>query len=150
MKNEITEKIIAFFEENTDVFNAAVEELDSYNGYLTDDRYYPMECLEEFYSGKDIIYILNRAFFGYDEDNYITDQHGNREHAAFNPNRDYFKYNGYGNLVSTDYIDYSQFLDHYIVQEFLDNRDYIDAIIDNEELTRLFDELEKAEEQEDN
>ena len=36
------------------------------------------------------------------------------------------------------------------IEEFLDNRDYIDTIIDNEDLTRLFDELEKAEEQENN
>lgn len=33
-----TEKIIAWFKENEEVFNDCIEELDSYNGYLGDDR----------------------------------------------------------------------------------------------------------------
>lgn len=41
------EKIKAYFEENEEIFNACIEELDSYNGYLGDDRYYPMDELDE-------------------------------------------------------------------------------------------------------
>ncbi len=43
-----TEKIIAYFEENEDIFNSCIEELDSFNGYLKDNRYYEMELLDEF------------------------------------------------------------------------------------------------------
>jgi hypothetical protein len=103
-----------------------------------------MELLAEFYHDVDPIELLQRAFYGYDLDNWTTDEHGRRENAAFNPNRDYFKYNGYGNLVSTNYPDYSDKLDRYAVEDMLENRVYIDAIDDNEKLAALFDELEEA------
>ncbi|MBP3447776.1 MAG: hypothetical protein J6K51_02005 [Clostridia bacterium] len=63
-------------------------------------------------------------------------------------NRDYFYYNGYGNLVSSDYKDYSTHLDNYAVEAMSENRSYIDSIDNDEELTALFDELEAAAEEE--
>lgn len=141
---EVTAAIIEFFKENEDVFNDCIEELDGYNGYLNDDCYYPMEELDELYIGVEPSEILRRAYYGYDADTYTTDGSGNKEYGQFNPNREYFTYNGYGNLVSTDYKDYSAYLDNYAVEEMSKNRYYINTIVDNEELTRLFDELEKA------
>ena len=145
---EITADIIAYFENNEDVFNDCMEELDNYNGYLSDDRYYSMDELDEFYNGVEPSEILSRAFYGYDSETYTTDSSGNREYGAFNPNRDYFTYNGYGNLVSADYKNYSDKLDHYAVEEMSENRHYIDSIDNDEELTALFDELEAATEEE--
>ena len=141
---KIMEEIIAYFQKHEDIYNAAAEELDSYNGYLGDDRYYSMNELDEFYSGTEPTEILYRAFYGYDEEMWITDASGNREYGPFNPNRDYFRYNGYGNLVSADYKDYTGLLDHYIIESMLENRDCIDAIANNSELSELFDELESA------
>lgn len=141
---KITNEIIAYFEEHEDTYNAAAEELDAYNGYLGDDRYYSMDELDEFYSGTKPSEILARAFYGYDEETYTTDASGNKEYGAFNPNREYFRYNGYGNLVSADYKDYSGLLDHYIIESMLENRNYIDTIDDEPELSELFDELENA------
>ena len=145
---EITADIIAYFENNEDVFNDCMEELDNYNGYLSDDRYYSMDELDEFYNGVEPSEILRRAFYGYDSETYTTDSSGNREYGAFNPNRDYFTYNSYGNLVSADYKNYSYKLDHYAVEEMSENRHYIDSIDNDEELTALFDELEAATEEE--
>ena len=145
---EIIADIIAYFENNEDVFNDCMEELDNYNGYLSDDRYYSMDELDEFYNGVEPSEILRRAFYGYDEETYTTDSSGNREYGAFNPNRDYFTYNGYGNLVSADYKDYSDKLDKYAVESMSENRNYIDSIDNDEELTALFDELEAAAEEE--
>ena len=149
MKEKIIKKIIEYFEENEEVFNQCVEELDSYNGYLGDNRYYSMDELNDFYRDTDPIELLQRAYYGYDADTYTTDGNGNREHGEFNPNRDYFTYNGYGNLVSTDYPDYSGMLDKYIVDDMSENRRWIDTIDENPELSELFDELENAEEQND-
>lgn len=146
--DEIINAIITYFEENEEIFNACIEELDSYNGYLNDDRYYYMEDLNDFYSGTEPLELLNRVFYGYDEDNYITNSYGDKEHREFNPNREYFKYNGYGNLVSSDYKDYSAYLDSYTVESMSENRQYIDTIEENEELTALFDELEQDETEE--
>ena len=147
MKENTIKKIIAYFEENEEIFNSCIEELDSYNGYLNDDRYYSMEELDEFYNGTDPLEILRRAYYGHDADSYHTDSHGNREYAEFNPNREYFTYNGYGNLISTDYKDYSNKLDEYVIEEMSENRSYIDSIESDDELAALFNELEEEEEE---
>lgn len=143
---EVTADIIAFFQEHDDIYNDAIEELDSYNGYLCDDRYFSMDELDDLHSGAEPLEILRRAFFGYDEDTYATDESGNKTYGAFNPNRDYFRYNGYGNLVSSDYKDYSGQLDEYAIESMSENRRYIDSIDDSDELSALFDELEEVEE----
>ena len=141
---KIKDEIIAYFQKHEDIYNEAAEELDAYNGYLGDDRYYSMDKIDEFYNGTEPSEILARAFYGYDEETYSTDASGNREYGPFNPNRAYFCYNGYGNFVSADYKDYTGLLDHYIVESMLDNRNYIDTIDNDPELSELFDELESA------
>lgn len=130
----ITKRIIEYFENNYEVFNVCIEQLDSYNGYLGDNRYLDMDELSIFLEGKDAIDLLNMAYFGEDED-------GSKE-SSFNPNRNYFKFNGYGNLVSANWKDYSAFLDEYAVEAMSENRYEIDAIDENEELVELFDALE--------
>ena len=146
-KETITAEIIAYFEENEDIFNACIEELDGYNGYLGDDRYFEMEMINEFYHGTNPLDVLYRTFYGHDEDNYHTDANGNREYGEFNPNRDYFKFNAYGNLVSTNYPDYSHLLDNYFIEALAENRQSLYEIDGDETLTKLFDELEKLDEE---
>ena len=138
-----TKKIIAYFEENKKLFNRCIEELDGYNGYLCDDRYYSMDDLDELYSGQSATEVLARAFYGYDAETWNTNAHGEKEYGPFNPNRAYFTFNGYGNLVSADYKDYSGHLDGYAVEAMAENRCYIDSIEDDEELSALFDALEE-------
>ena len=144
--NATVNKIIEFFEQNEEIFNSCIEELDSYNGYLTDDRYYYMEDLNEFYHGADPLELLYRVFYGHDE-TYTTDSTGNKTYGEFNPNREYFKYNGYGNLISTDYKNYSDFLNEDLIEELSENKANIYTIEENEELTALFNELEQSEQE---
>lgn len=143
---QITSDIINYFEENEDIFEECIEELDNYNGYLCDDRYYNMDELDEYCSDTKPSDLLARAFYGHDAEVWHTDAHGERIYGAFNPNREYFYYNGYGNLVSCDYKDYSDKLDEYFINELIDNRYYIDTIDNYDELTALFDELESMQE----
>lgn len=147
MKEKIIERIINYFEENESAFNNCIEELDGYNGYLADDRYYLMEEIDELYGGANPLEILERAYYGYDADTWHTDSRGNKEYGAFNPNRNYFKFNGYGNLVSTNYIDYSVHLDKYVIEDMSENRRYIYSIESDAELSELFDELEEETEE---
>lgn len=146
-KEDIIADIIQYFKENEDVFNDCMEDLDSYNGYLGDDRYYGMNELNDIYSGQEPQEILFRAFYGFDADSWHTDSSGNKIYGAFNPNRDYFYFNGYGNLVSSDYKDYSDKLDGYAIEAMSEGRNYIDSIEDDNILADLFDELEEAEEE---
>ena len=112
-KETAVAKIIEYFNENEEEFNEAIEELDSYNGYLGDDRYYEMYMLDEFYCNVAPTEFLQRVYYGHDEEN--------GDSSEFCPNREYFRYNGYGNLVSSDYKDYSDRLDEYFVESYLDN-----------------------------
>lgn len=143
-----TEKIIAYFNDKEDLFDSCIEELDSYNGYLNDNRYYSMDELNKFYTDTEPMELLNRVFYGHDDDTYTTDNSGNRTYGEFNPNREYFYYNGYGNLVSSNYKDYSAYLDEYAIQAMSENRYYIDSIDDDADLSALFDELEAEQEDE--
>ena len=135
--------IIAFFEEHEDIYNDCIEELDSYNGYLGDDRYCYMEDLDGLYSGCPASEVLARAFHGYDAETWHTDSSGNKVYGEFCPHRDYFKFNGYGNLVSTDYKDYSAHLDHWAVEAMQENRCWIETIDNDPELAALFDALDE-------
>lgn len=137
---EIREEIKKYFKEHEDEYNEVIEDLDGYNGYLGDDRYWNMEDLDELYNGTEPTEILTRAFYGYDE--MYQDENGNHP-EPFNPNRDYFRYNGYGNLVSTDCKDYSGRLDNYFIDEVIDNADNLDTIPD--EVKELIEEIEAIE-----
>ena len=148
-RNEKIEKIIEWFDENEDTFNDCIEDLDSYNGYLGDDRYYGMDELSELYHDCDPIDLLNRAFFGYDSENWWIDERGEKHYGPFNPNRDYFTFNGYGNFVSADYKDYSDHLDHYAVESMAENRCHIWEIENNPELCELFDNLENDDDEQE-
>lgn len=144
-KEAVIADIIQYFKENEDIFFDCMEELDSYNGYLGDDRYYSMEELNYLYSGQEPQEILARAFYGSDADTWSTDSSGDKTYGAFNPNRNYFYFNGYGNLVSSDYKDYSDKLDEFAIEEMGENRSDIDSIENDNTLAGLFNELEEAE-----
>lgn len=143
-KQKAVDAILDFFKENEDIFNECMEALDGWDGYLGDDRYFDMSELSEFYREADPIDLLNQAYFGYNLDSWHEDSHGERIYNSFNPNRDYFRYNGYGNLCSTDWKDYSDHLDNYAVEKMQKNRNHVDAINNNKELADLFDELEEV------
>jgi hypothetical protein len=128
-KNEL---LMELFENDDELFNATIEALDDYNGYLGDDRYYEMYMLPELLCGKDIIDLLNMAYFG-DDENYHIDQYGHKHYESFNPNREYFYFNGYGNLCSANYKDYSCRLDNYFIDTLLEDYQHLyldDSIID--------------------
>ena len=56
--------------------------------------------------------------------------------------REYYYYDGYGNLVSSDDKDYSNYLDDYFIDSLLENHSDLSLDADIE---TLLDELENAE-----
>lgn len=112
----LQQKLLSYYKENTEDFNKDIEELDDYNGYLCDNRCYPMEELDDYYQDIDPLTLLRLAFYGYDDDGSTLEKND-----QFNPNRDYFYVNGLGNFVSTDQQDYSDYLDEDFVEEVIEN-----------------------------
>lgn len=146
MNEKLIERIIEIFKEDEDLFEECIEQLDAYNGYLGDDRFYPMEELEELLSNKSPLDLLNMGYFGRDDETWHYDSSGNKIYTSFNPNRNYFYFNGYGNLCSCNYKDYSSHLDKWAIESMVENRYWVDAIDYNEELIELFDKLEEDQE----
>lgn len=102
-----------------------------------------MDLLDEEYCDVRLRDFLFRTFYGHDEDNYTTDSRGEKHYGEFNPNRAYYRYDGYGNLVSTDYKDYTGKLDSYFVEELVDRRSHAAWYINqHEELVELLDKIE--------
>lgn len=139
------EKIIAFFEDDPETFADCLEDLDGWNGFLGDDRIYRMEELQELYEG-DVENALLRAYYGHDGETWTLKENGEKEYGAFCPNREYFYFNGYGNLVSLDKRDYSDKLDEWTIDAMIENRSHLWTIKDNAELSELFDEYEQEQE----
>lgn len=147
-KEAIINDIIKLFTKDEELFNNCIEELDSYNGYLGDDRYYRMEELKEFYYNANVTDLMNRVFYGYSEDETYTDEHGQIKYCQFNPNQEYFRYNGCGNLVSSYCKNYTGFLDNWFVENLLKYRQEVYSIEDDARLVELLDELEELEQAE--
>ena len=139
--DQVTADILTYFEENEDTFTDIIEQLDGWDGYLGDDRVEDMENLYEYYRD-DLENFALRMYYGHDADDWTTDQWGEKHFSAFCPNRNYFYYNGYGNLISTDYKDYTDKLDKYFIDEVLENRSHL--YIGDSELDDLLDALEQA------
>ena len=135
----LAEILLNYYQEHEDDFNHDIEELDSWNGFLGDRRVEPMDELDEIYQGKEATEILRRAYFGHDDDSW-HDENGERVYGEFNPNRDYFYFNGYGNLVSTDECDYSDYLDFDYVQGIIDNECHLDLSDGAQEIIDNYDE----------
>ena len=114
---KLVEKLLEYYKENKEDFANDIEELDNWTGCLYDDKIYPMEELNEFISNEKPDEIIRRAFYGYDEP--INE---NEQGQPFNPNREFFYFNGCGNLVSINEKDYSDYLDIAFIQDIIDNR----------------------------
>ena len=96
------------------------EELDSWDGFLGDDRCYSMDEIDDLLYGKKPSEILNMVS------------------SDFNYNDDYFYFNGYGNLESCD--DKADiYLDVFTHKEILDT--YLDKYY-RCDLSRQYDDFE--------
>ena len=73
-----------------------VQEVNGYNGALEYLEFFDMECFNELMCGSYPDELARRIF-----------------HGDFNPNHEYFEFNGYGNLVSlSDYELERELLDY--------------------------------------
>ena len=128
----LVDELLSYYKRNSEDFADDIEELDDWNDCLHEDKIYSMDELDEVIQDIEPSEILRSALFGYDESQ-------GKIKSTFNLDRDCFYFNDYGNLVSTDGRDYSDYLNDYFVQEILDNKSHLvlskgaQEIIDNYE-----------------
>lgn len=136
------EKILNIFKEMNDDEIVSIWNEYCYECNMYDDEILDYDRMEELIenSNEGGLYWVNRFFYG--SDDYGSDE------ASANPNRNYFTFNGYGNIESFDYIynSYSGEFNH------IDIDDLISYIIDNNEdfnnddIREALDEEENEEE----
>lgn len=73
---------------NGDDLTYLLQHMNAYDGCFEETSYYDMDEFDEFLSGHTPMEIAQMIYFG-----------------DFNPNDDYFRFNGYGNLESADWPD---------------------------------------------
>ena len=103
-----------------------VKDINSWNRQLDWLDFIDMDLFDEFMEGQSPIWIAERIYYG-----------------DFNPNDEYFIFNGYGNLVSYDEWEANKECEEYIneiIDALIDNIDYIDTY---SEIHKLFEELEE-------
>lgn len=128
----LQQELLNYYKRNSEDFADDIEELDGWNDCLYEDKIFSMDELDEVLQDIKPSDILCSALFGHDE------AHGKIK-STFNLDRDYFRFNGLGDLVSTDKRDYSDYLNDYFIQEIIDNKSHLvlskgaQEIIDNYE-----------------
>lgn len=109
-----------------------------YNTNHYDDEILDADGLETYAEGQDALFLVYRFFYGRDE-------HENGGSA--NPNRNYFCFNGYGNIISFDYP-YNSYTDEFYNIDIDDLLDYIidehDALY-NDDIEAIFEDMEAIE-----
>ena len=133
----LVDELMNYYRENMEDFANDIDELDGWTGCLYDDKIYTMVDLNELFQGTEPEEIIRRAFYGYDEP-----VNKNEQRQPFNPNRDYFYFNGYGNLVSIAKKDYSSYLEESFIQDIIDNRYNLSL---SEEVQNIIDDYEPEE-----
>lgn len=124
-REEVLEMLRDMDNELIEIHNAYCEKNNS-----ADDKIYSMGMLNEAYYGKDPLDILLDAYNG-----------------AFNPNDNWFRWNGYGNLESTN-----RPIDDWIDIDIDDIADYIvenDEDLNSKDIRDLLDEIELENEEDE-
>ena len=128
----LLDKLLSYYKRSSEDFADDIEELDGWNDCLYKDKIFSMDELDEVLQDIEPSEILRSALFGHDESQ-------GKIKSTFNLDRDYFRFNSLGDLVSTDKRNYSDYLNDYFIQEIIDNKSHLSLskgaqeIIDNYE-----------------
>ena len=118
-----------------------MQHMDGYDGCFDDCVYYDMDEFDDFMSNYSPMEIAQRIFFG-----------------NFNPNHDFFRFNGYGNLESANWLDVEaeaedlkdDIIDH-LVNYYSGDTPWaeLDYLVDSDNDALFNDDLEEVDEEEE-
>lgn len=125
LSEKCLDEIKELLENDEDLLNEVFVDYLEENRY-DDDIWIDMENFDDYMNHLSPIEIAQRIFYG-----------------DFCPNHNYFKFNGYDNVVSSDYLDYEDYLDD--VLDYISREEYSD----NMDIQEIIDRYEDIEEEED-
>lgn len=105
--NYIEKRMTDYWESHNDSFSNVCEDLDSYDGFLGDDRIYPMYELDDILGDKkpsEVLQMVDTANFDYSDDYFYYDIYGIRSTNE----KDYSDYVDYSGVFEKLINDYNQ------------------------------------------
>lgn len=152
IKDFVQSKMVAYWKEHNDSFSRVCEDLDSYDGFLGDDRYYSMDDIDDLLSGKKPSELLQMvdSDFNYSDDYFYFDGYGELCSSDEKNYADKFDYtdvfekllNSYGQIFTAnygcDYYDVFSDLDDILTNTYTDSE--IQEMIDDDSFSDLFDD----------
>lgn len=130
LETYLYEEITNYLEENEQEFISIIEELDSWNGYLNGDRWKDMDFLDDYLCNeKPLDLILLGRNSGHD----------------FYPGDNYFRFDVYGNLESSNDREYNDYISDYFIDDILENYQRLDIPADLDPLLMDLERIQEVE-----
>ena len=107
----IENRMIKYWKAHNDSFSRICEELDSWNGFLDDDRIYSMDELDGLLCDRkpsEVLQMVDISNFDYSDDYFYYDVYGIRSTNE----KDYYDYVDYSNVFKKLIDDYDQVFSH--------------------------------------
>lgn len=137
-KTDLRKEIIAILDENPALLASVLEELDDLNGYLGGDRWMSMSDLDLVLGDINPSDVAMMCYWGKDLDSW-------NDRPTFNPTRQYFRFNAYGHLESSDVRDYADWNNGSLADDIALNWGRLDFVKNDKELLDLAIALDEAE-----
>lgn len=109
--NYIEKRMTDYWKAHNDSFSQVCEELDSYDGFLDDNRVYPMDELDDLLGGKkpsEVLQMVDTNNFNYNDDYFYFDVYGIRS----TDEKEYFNYVDYSDVFEKLTDNYGQIFNY--------------------------------------
>lgn len=109
--NYIENRMIDYWKSHNGSFSQVCEELDSYDGFLGDDRLYPMDELDDLLGDKkpsEVLQMVDTDNFNYNDDFFYCDVYGIRS----TDEKEYFSYVDYSEVFDKLIDDYGKIFNY--------------------------------------
>ena len=130
--NYIESRMIDYWKAHNDSFSNVCEELDSWDGFLGDDRIYSMDELDDLLCDKkpsEVLQMVDTPNFDYSDDYFYYDIYGIRSTNE----KDYFNYVNYSEVFEKLIDDYGKIFNYHYGRAYYELFNDIDNIDSQDE-----------------
>lgn len=127
--NYIEKRMIDYWKAYNDSFSRVCEELDSYDGFLGDDRIYSMDELDDLLYDKkpsEVLQMVDTNNFNYNDDYFYYDTY---DGICSTDEKDYYNYVNYSDVFEKLINDYNQIFTRKYGREYFELFDDVNCII---------------------